>query len=359
MGNHLRTAERLERLRSGSVETAAEAASTTVQAAADIAEEAPAADAVEVAVVAATDVIEVAAPVTDETPEVEDAPAAVVSEPVAVVEPIATTHVDVVEAAVPAADEPAADASAVADPAPSNDVRAAADSASAIDAAPGKRRLSGGPAVRFRLARDRISAKRSSAAVATGLGSPARPAACAPVFDKLLLRADGRIARSVVVAPAAAVAALPSAIAGLEVEAARRGLATMCATVKLKGNGCTLTADRRPDPARANGATETLSQVVTFEPGTSGGSAELEAWLKAATRTHDLVFIVAPELAIGPQAAALAQDCDGLLILAESNRTTKKELRDAVNVAQQRRCHLFGVFVNEGRDRLARWASDL
>lgn len=179
------------------------------------------------------------------------------------------------------------------------------------------------------------------------------PGPCSPVLDDLLVLPDERAVRTVVVAPAAPIAAAATAVRGIHAEAARRGLRTLSGRIEGPDRLLRVVLEAPDDAPRPPAPLE----ISAYEA--AAGVARLEGWLADAVQENDLLVLAGPPLTVSTRAAAVAARCDGLLILAEAGTTARKDLRVAVAAARARGCHTFGVFVNEQPDRLTRWLSEL
>lgn len=195
------------------------------------------------------------------------------------------------------------------------------------------------------------------------LPAPAGPGPCSPVFDNLLFLPDGRPVRTLVVAPAAPLAAAATAVRGILAEAERRALRTAAGRVEGAEDLLRIVlearSDRRDLGAGAHPAAEPTGRLEISAREADAGIARLDGWLTDTVVELDLLVLAGPPLTASARAAAVATRCDGLLILAEAGTTTRKDLRLAVTAARTRGCHTFGVFVNEHPDKLTRWLSDL
>ena len=95
------------------------------------------------------------------------------------------------------------------------------------------------------------------------------------------------------------------------------------------------------------------------DPRRDTASVTLDVWLAQASTRHDLLLIEGPPLSTSVDAALLARRCDGLILVAESERTPRDVLRSASERAQAAGCNVVGVVLTGSKDWLPRWISRL
>jgi hypothetical protein len=76
---------------------------------------------------------------------------------------------------------------------------------------------------------------------------------------------------------------------------------------------------------------------------------ENEGWIAQARAAHDLVLLEAQSLAHSVEAALLARECDGLVIVVEPGTTTREALSTAVERAETADCPILGLVMTESR----------
>ncbi|MEM1245380.1 MAG: hypothetical protein AAGK22_03350 [Acidobacteriota bacterium] len=93
------------------------------------------------------------------------------------------------------------------------------------------------------------------------------------------------------------------------------------------------------------------------DPRRDTASVTLDVWLAQASTRHDLLLIEGPPLSTSVDAALLARRCDGLILVAESERTPREVLRAASERAQAAGCNVVGVVLSGSKDWLPRWVN--
>lgn len=95
------------------------------------------------------------------------------------------------------------------------------------------------------------------------------------------------------------------------------------------------------------------------DPRRDTASVTLDVWLAQASTQHDLLLIEGPPLSTSVDAALLARRCDGLILVAESERTPREVLRGASERAQAAGCNVVGLVLSGTKEWLPRWLSRL
>ncbi len=91
------------------------------------------------------------------------------------------------------------------------------------------------------------------------------------------------------------------------------------------------------------------------DPRRDTASVTLDVWLAQASTRHDLLLIEGPPLSTSVDAALLARRCDGLILVAESERTPREALRSASERAQAAGCNVVGVVLAGSKEWLPKW----
>ena len=180
----------------------------------------------------------------------------------------------------------------------------------------------------------------------------------AALLDHVLGCAAPDRGTSIVVAAADQTERDDDIVTGLELAARVRGLRVSVARLSLpsSGNSLTLALDSGTEPGDPRGE-ESPAPVrsETQHPNGRALSADPRHWLTNARDDCDLVIVEGPSLSSSMQAAMLARHCDGLLISAESESTTKADLRAAAEKARAAGCHVIAVVLRKRRQWLPRW----
>jgi Mrp family chromosome partitioning ATPase len=82
---------------------------------------------------------------------------------------------------------------------------------------------------------------------------------------------------------------------------------------------------------------------------------QLHAWVGRAAPGVDLVVLIGPPLAASIDAALLASACDGLVIVAESEKTERAALQTAAERARATGCRTLGVVMHGTKEQLPGW----
>jgi hypothetical protein len=91
-----------------------------------------------------------------------------------------------------------------------------------------------------------------------------------------------------------------------------------------------------------------------------GTSRELLArWREEASPGAEIMFVIGPPLAESVDSALLASQCDGLIIVAVQEHTSRADLTAAAERARLTQSPTLGVVVDAGRDRRPAWVRRL
>ncbi|HYD48824.1 MAG TPA: hypothetical protein VEB21_10775 [Terriglobales bacterium] len=116
--------------------------------------------------------------------------------------------------------------------------------------------------------------------------------------------------------------------------------------------GLPIAAVRIPDGNRFRASVELGELVLTEHSG--DWAAQLHMW-RTALPAGTVAMVVAPTLATTSDAALLGQACDGVIILVELGRTTRRALAQAVKRIEGASATLLGLIV-VGSEGLPSWA---
>ena len=172
----------------------------------------------------------------------------------------------------------------------------------------------------------------------------------AALLDRLRAPRPERPGGTVVVAPASAGTALADAIEELRKEAERAGLRTLVVGMEERARTVTLrasAAEAERQLAACRELPDSLRDGVTWRSMGESGDGKLAAEIAAAAPSHELVVVAGPPLAASPAPAYLARACDGLIIVAQAQRTTKDDLRAACDSARIAGCEVLGIVFAE------------
>jgi hypothetical protein len=168
------------------------------------------------------------------------------------------------------------------------------------------------------------------------------PPGIAALFDHVRALEHAGTTRAVVFSPAVRAVNCAKVTGGLAAHAERRGLASRVAELREGEDGVVLTM--------GNG-----DRGLALEPMDGPAPADLDGWLARVAPRAGLVIIQAPPLSESIAGALLARACDGLLIVAEMERTPREELRVAADRARLAGCALVGVVMVAGPERAPAW----
>lgn len=109
---------------------------------------------------------------------------------------------------------------------------------------------------------------------------------------------------------------------------------------------------------RADSYSTALSDRESRDPreqrSRSAGS-QLEQWLQEVDEHFDLLVIQAPPLTESVEAAIVARETDGLILVVENLVDSHADLEAAVEKARDANCNLFGVVLLGAREWLPKW----
>jgi Mrp family chromosome partitioning ATPase len=188
------------------------------------------------------------------------------------------------------------------------------------------------------------------------------------LFDNLRLLGNGGPVKNLVMAGAVADDRTVQVSSGLALLARRRGLRVLVADI-VQGVRQPVLRPRNLDVrdalgghARRRSATDVARSAPSLAPialDLRGGPipAELSSWLQAADGNYDLVIVEAPALARTVDGALLARACDGLILVVDSQTTTKDALCSAVDRAEAVGCRVLGLVMNGAQPTRSRRTS--
>lgn len=87
--------------------------------------------------------------------------------------------------------------------------------------------------------------------------------------------------------------------------------------------------------------------------------ADREAAMQQMKQYFDLIIFDGPSLATNPEAALLAQQTDGVILVAQRNRTAQAHLEHAKKLLQQARVKILGIVLSNHQPQVSRWRSIL
>jgi hypothetical protein len=192
----------------------------------------------------------------------------------------------------------------------------------------------------------------------TEIAPPARPAVqplsdegrrgIATLFDNIRALASGSATRTLVFAGAAASDSVHSVSEGLAQHAQRHGMSAFIAELIASENGPLLVPRTQAPGHDSPGALG-----IDLNSGVAPG--ELNAWVERCAGNSDLVILEAPPLADSIDAALLACACDGLVIVADAEVTSRTALQLAAERSQIAGCRTLGVVMNGTKEHMPNW----
>jgi hypothetical protein len=169
----------------------------------------------------------------------------------------------------------------------------------------------------------------------------------ATLLDKIRTLAGEHSTRTVVFCGASTAEAVADLADALATHATRTGLNTFVGTLVRTTTGTFVNA-------ALSGAVSAAQQLdVDLDAGAP--ITELHRWVEQIAPTADLAVIIGPPLATSLDAALLACACDGLVIVAESEKTERAALQVAAERARISGCHTLGVVMHGAKDRVPGW----
>jgi hypothetical protein len=178
------------------------------------------------------------------------------------------------------------------------------------------------------------------------------------LFDRLRALSAERPGGSIVLAPASPRTAIMSTAGALTRDAERARFRTLVLSCAPDPRGLVLEiseSEQERQHAAYRELPEHFSPGLPWHPTATDGAGAVSAAVAEARRAYDLVMIVGPALADCPDAAHLARACDGLVIVAQAQTTTKEELRTAADNARMAGCQVLGIIFAEP----VHWLSNL
>lgn len=176
------------------------------------------------------------------------------------------------------------------------------------------------------------------------------------LLDTLRMISPRREAPCVVLAGATGVESVRQLTRGLLRQARATGVAVLLAEADSGAAGPSLcVVDNSSDEAVPQ--FESGSTIEWDDSGKSSlaRSRRLDSWLDEASASHDLVVIEGPSLDRTLEAALLGSRCDGLVIVAEVERTHRDKLSISAERVIASGCVVHGLVLDGTRRWLPRW----
>ena len=193
------------------------------------------------------------------------------------------------------------------------------------------------PSARFERARSRA------------LASAAHPG-IAKLLDTIRTLSTTRAVRAVVFTGASSVEAVDALVTDLARHADANGMNALVATLSNTGGRTSIV------PAFGFAA-NTAALDVDLDSKVPIG--DLDDWIARHAPRAELLAITAPPLASSIDGALLACGCDGLVIVAESERTERAALHTAAERARIAGCRTLGVVMHGSKNRIPSWIRKL
>jgi hypothetical protein len=166
-------------------------------------------------------------------------------------------------------------------------------------------------------------------------------------LDKIRTLAGEHPTRTVVFCGASTAEAVANLADALATHATRTGLNAFVGTLVRTTTGTFITA--------APGGATSEAQQLSVDLDGGAPIMGLRHWVEQIAPTTDLAVITGPPLATSLDAALLACACDGLVIVAESEKTERAALQIAAERARIAGCHTLGVVMHGAKDRVPGW----
>ncbi len=184
--------------------------------------------------------------------------------------------------------------------------------------------------------------------------APSSPGAnaFAALFDSLRALDLGGMPR-VVFAAASPSACTSDVVEGLAAHASQLGLQVLVADL-VQGAGGPLLRARHGGDGLADGDGE-----IALDLRGRSRMRTVSDWLQRAAPEADLVLIEAPPLSQSIDAPLLACACDGLVIVAHTEITTRQAMRTAAERSRSVGCRGLGVVMHGTRDHMPAWLRHL
>lgn len=176
-----------------------------------------------------------------------------------------------------------------------------------------------------------------------------RSASFARTFDNLrAIAAESGLTR-IVIAGASAGEDVDSVIEGLAAQAERHQLTAVFSELDETGNGYVLRERSR------YGAGGPATEPANFRLTSGTAPDAFDAWLDRTLQASDMVMIKAPGLGQSVDAALLARNTDGIIVVVESDVTTKEDLKLAVERVRSVGCRVLGLIASGTEDDTPAW----
>jgi hypothetical protein len=167
------------------------------------------------------------------------------------------------------------------------------------------------------------------------------------LLDKIRAVGGSQATRTLVFAGASASDSVHAVSEGLARHAERYGMHVLVAELLMREGGHQLVA--------VGAVQHDDERVRAIDLHAAGASAELTAWVDRVAGTRDLVLLEGPPLAESIDAALLACACDGLVIVADAEVTSRTALQAAAERAQISGCRTLGVVMSGTKEHLPSW----
>ena len=179
--------------------------------------------------------------------------------------------------------------------------------------------------------------------------------AIANLLDVMRSLEDGRQSPTLVLAPVSRDQDLRGLMHSLVRQAGDRGLDIVVAELITKGGRpsareCLRSRPVGDDRYNTPGLTESTSP---YDP------VPIAEWHANHATERDIVILEAPSLEESVDAALVARHFDGLLLVAESEKTSRVALKNAADRARESGCDVLGIVLEGSRRWLPRWLDRL
>ncbi len=171
--------------------------------------------------------------------------------------------------------------------------------------------------------------------------------AIANLLDAMRSLDNGRRCPTLVLAPVASDHDLRGLTSGLVRQADHRGLDLVVAEL-LAVSGRPSVRECLHSSALRDGRPP-LAEVGPYEP------VEIAEWHQAQCTERDVIILEGPSLEDSVDAALVARDFDGLLLVAESEKTSRVALKNAAERARESGCDVLGIVLESSRRWLPKW----
>lgn len=200
--------------------------------------------------------------------------------------------------------------------------------------------------------RPTAGARVDAVADKTGAALIGASRAFATLLDNVRAAGQEHPVRHVVFAAASGSNATSAVTDGMAAHARRAGFAVVCAEI-LETAGRSMLRHRVRDDQKVGTLPLVLDLYGPRWP------QEFTDWLGRAASETSIVIIQGPSLAHSLDAALLSRACDGLVIVAELEVTTREALSVASERARSTGCRVLGVALTGAQDRMPRWLRSL